>query len=305
MGPYTPQQKGARRSQRVQGINNQRDQGTNAPNAQDLLNKRDEIQQDNQWLEGEIKRQRDVICAYKFVIEDKSSECRTLKKEVEVLKQQIASVNQGSGWPKTGNILSSKSRGRDAQPDDDELGKLRTRFARQKDFISSLQGEILKLQQQTKQQAQRMQTQITGLIQELDEAKKKTWVKAPKVSDTEIQGKWTTIGGLIRQFVLKYIRGPLDPSSTQELAQLEQFHWLPDIMRMLRSPILRPVALESWIWHFLCFRIFDSQSSVWAGKLGVAFSTSCEQIRGESSIAKSLWVSQDSVLTHGSSSPLS
>ncbi len=294
MGPLTPQEKSARRSQRVQDSNN-RDQDTNAPDAQGLRNKLGHVPQGNEWLEGEIKRQRDVIRSYKLVIEESTSECRGLRQEMKVLKTQIASVNQASGRPKVGNILSSKPKGRDAQHEDDELGKLRTRFARQQDFISSLQGEIRKLQQQTKQQAQQMQNQFTEFVQELDEAKKQSLVKAPKFSDTDIQGRWTTIGGLIRQFVLKYLRGPLDPSTTQELAELEEFRWLPDIMRMLQSPIFRPVAMESWIWHFLCFRIFDSKSSVWAGQVGVAFSTPCEQIRGESLNSTNLWASQDSV----------
>ena len=287
MGPFAPQQKGARRSQRVQDINNQRDQGTNAPNAQHLRDKLDQVQEDNEWLEGEIERQGGLIRSYQVVNEDKSLECRALKQKMEVLEKQIASLNQGSGWHKIGNMLPSRSRGRDAQPEDDEFGKLRTRFARQKDLNSSLQAEILKLQQQAKQQAQQMQTQITEFAQDLDETKKETWVKAPKVSDTEIQGEWKTIGGLIRQFVLKYLRGPLSSLAIQELAQLEQFHWLPDIARTLQSPLFRPIVWESWIWHFLCFQIFDAQSSVWAGQVGVAFSTPCEQIRGESSILQS------------------
>ena len=290
MGPFAPQQKGARRSQRVQDINSQQDQGTNAPNAQHLRDKLDQVQKDNAWLEKEIEQHGGLIRSYQIVIEDKSLECRALKQKVEVLEKEIASVNQGSGWSKIGNILPSRSRGRDAQPEDDEFGKLRTRFARQKDFNASLQAEILKLQQQAKQakqQDQQRQTQITGLVQELDETKKKTLVKAPKISDTEIQGEWKTIGGLIRQFVFKYLRGPLSSSAIQELAQLEQFHWLPDIARTLQSPLFRPIVWESWIWHFLCFRIFDAQSSVWAGQVGVAFSTPCEQIRGESSILQS------------------
>ncbi|KAL2257317.1 hypothetical protein VTK26DRAFT_339 [Humicola hyalothermophila] len=39
------------------------------------------------------------------------------------------------------------------------------------------------------------------------------------------------------------------------------------------------IALEAWIWHFLCFRVFDSHSLLWAGELGRDFSIQSERIR--------------------------
>ncbi len=272
MGLSISQQNGARKSPGAQLLSDQRAESTSTENRQNIGNRVDEVQQLQRYiarLKEKIELLKDLNRSYRIVNQDKSLECNSLQEKVDGMEKQIASAN----------LLPALRRSQ--QLEDDELAKLRMKFARQKDFISSLQTENLKLHQQTKQQAQQMQAQITEFAHELDEAKRDTLVRVPKISDTEIQGEWKAIGCFIRQFVMNYLQGPLHSSAIEGLAQLEQFHWLPDIVRTLQSPVLRPIVMESWIWHFLCFRIFDSKSSVWAGKVGAAFSTPCEQIRGE------------------------
>ncbi len=257
----------------------------------DLQNRLDGFQRQNQSLKAKLEMCRNRLqgCQdknreneqrldfYLAAIQDKSLECHELKDKMEELEQASAG-NQGTGWSLR-NILPGPACSQ--KPDNDELENLRAKLARRETYIASLQDEIRTLNQRMERQAQQMQAQTIEFAQELDDVRKKALVKVPKLSDTEIQGEWKTIGCLIRQFILKYLRDPLDLPTIGYLAQRDLFKWLPDMVRTLQFPMLRPAIMESWIWHFLCFRVFDSQSHLWAGSVGTTFSSVGDQIRGE------------------------
>lgn len=58
--------------------------------------------------------------------------------------------------------------------------------------------------------------------------------------------------------------------------------WLPELAMALQAPMPYQVTLETWIWHLLCFRIFDSHSLFWAGEVGKTFRIQCDELRGNS-----------------------
>ncbi|KAK4110218.1 hypothetical protein N656DRAFT_830865 [Canariomyces notabilis] len=146
-------------------------------------------------------------------------------------------------------------------------------------MVTELRNELGQLKQTNMQQAKQIRTQTADFSRELEELKSKAFFTAPKVSDTEIMKKWKVLGFSIRQFISSYLSGPLDPPTLRLLEQKQEFRWLPHIATTLQLPILRPILFESWIWHFLCFRVFDLRSSLWGGEAGKLLGSSSEIIR--------------------------
>jgi hypothetical protein len=239
------------------------------------------LTRENASLKEDIEAYEETLSGYRVTIEDKCAECVELREEVESLKKHISSANQGGGWSQT--LSSLLPRSKDAEKNQDEqLAKLQEKLARYRKFASNLESENLQLRQKTAQQEQQIQDQVIEFARELDEMKRETSIEVPTIPDTEIQGEWKSLGCLIRQFIMKHLGGPLDLSTVQQAAQTKTFCWLPEMAKALQSPLLRPIVLESWIWHLLCFGVFDSQSTFWAGDIGKSFSVPCDQIRGES-----------------------
>ncbi|KAL2016083.1 hypothetical protein VTK56DRAFT_4290 [Thermocarpiscus australiensis] len=147
------------------------------------------------------------------------------------------------------------------------------------DVVRKLRTENRELQRGVAEQARHIQTQTMGFAEELDRLRSQAFVDAPKVSDSEIQAQWRNLNFSIRQFVSRYLPGSLGGPTVQRLAQQEIFKCLPDMEKTMQLPLLCPVILESWIWHFLCIRLFDSHSDFWAGDIGQAFSKMCDQTR--------------------------
>lgn len=274
MGNSTP--RGTRRSQRLQH-NNQHTEGPSPQQVQQLRARLSEAMKDIRALKEENEDHKRVHESYRDVIEDKSHECAQLKLRIGELEKQLASATQGSGWPLRNLMTRSRST---QKTEHEELEKLRSKLDQHKNIESALQIRNRELREKD-HQIRQLQAQITEFAQELDSAKSKVFINVPQISDTEVQTEWKALGCLIRQFVLKHLRGPLEPSVIQELANIETFCWLPESARTLHVSLLRPIVLESWIWHFLCFKIFDSGSEVWAGEIGRAFSGPCDQIRCE------------------------
>lgn len=274
-GRLTPQ--GTRRSQRLQH-NNQQAQGPSPQQVQQLRFRLSDALKEIKALKEENEDYEADHQSYRKVIEDKSSESAELRKRVRELEKQLASATQGAGWSFRNLVPRSRST---RQTEHEEHEKLQSRLEQQyKSNDSVLQTQNRKLREKDLQIKQ-LQAQIAEFAQELDNAKSKLFINVPQISDTEVQREWNALGCLIRQFVLKHLRGPLEPSVIQELANIETFRWLPESARTLRVSLLRPIVLESWIWHFLCFKVFDSKSEVWAGEVGKPFSALCDQIRCE------------------------
>jgi hypothetical protein len=116
--------------------------------------------------------------------------------------------NQGLGWRLT-NFFSGSG---DSQgPTDREIIRLRTAMAEKEKEIQNLRCELSRLEQVTAEQEKRIQTQTAEFSSELEELKSKAFLRAPKVSDTEITAKWKALCFSIRQFISSYLSGQLDP----------------------------------------------------------------------------------------------
>jgi hypothetical protein len=158
--------------------------------------------------------------------------------------------------------------------------KVETVTSNYKDYIVQQDVEISRLLGESSEQKKRLQEQTIDFSRELKDLKNKQLVKAPSISDSEVQGEWKALDFEVRQFVAKYLQDPLDQISVQRLGQLEYFKWLPEMTKTLGSPFLCNIALRSWIWHFLCFRIFDTQSGFWSGDMGKASNVLNDQVIG-------------------------
>jgi len=256
-------------------------QGMSAQQLQQLQHLRArlaEADQRNALLEQEIGDYHETLQSYRITIEDKSGECMELKDKVADLEKRMSSANHTSGWS-IARILPGSSRDGRSSGDDQEVARLRAKLAKCKEALASREDRIGQLEQQHTA-AQNQQT--AAFAQELDEFKSRFLVKTPVVSDSEIQGEWKALGCVINQFVLRYLKGALDPLRIAQLAQQEMFRWLPEVATALPVPLIRSVMVEAWVWHFLCCRIFDTESDIWAGEIGKSFSQLCDQLRCES-----------------------
>lgn len=206
----------------------------------------------------------------------------SLENKIKEMRQATTGANQDSA----SSIFRALLRGTRNSPvsRDAELSALHVEATEYKKRNKELATENRNMARTMADQAKQIQKQRTEFAQELDDLTSKAFAKCARLSDTEIQTKWKTLGFSIRQFVSEYFSEPLCGHAAQLLAQQIEFAWLPEPAVTLQTPMLYQVALESWIWHFLCFRIFDSHSSFWAGEMGKAFRVQCDQFRGESAI---------------------
>lgn len=250
----------------------------------------DELNQEMKNLKEESKYLRRKLEVYRVTNNDKALENLDLRNEVNGLRERLAAVDKssrGSGWsvPKlsTGafGAFFSKYATYNQQPDDDSVVELSTNSARHEDRIRELEEENRKLRATITEKERQIDAQTADFARELEDITSKELIRAPRVSDKEIQGRWKSLVFSVRRFVSAHLPGSLDQNTVQSIAELDDFKWLPEITKTMRAPLLCHVVLESWIWHFLCFRIFDSQSKFWAGDIGQAFSVQREKIFGE------------------------
>ncbi|KAK3294585.1 uncharacterized protein B0H64DRAFT_443651 [Chaetomium fimeti] len=268
-----------------------------SPRTQELLGRISDGIRGNKILEGEnerleaenqiLREQNEELMETKTslrrglddlgrVVEDMGQKSGRPKESIDKMRQPTAATNQDSGWfPRnlfrnTGNSQVSRDTG---------VNALLTENTKCKKRIQELTAENREMSQTVAEQASQIRKQRAEFAQELDDLRDKAFAKGVKLSDTEIQTKWKMLGFSIRQFVSEYFPEPLDGHTAHLLAQKRLFTWLPQPAMTLQAPMLYQVTLESWIWHFLCFRIFDSHSSFWAGEVGKAFRIQCDQFR--------------------------
>ncbi len=241
----TPQ--GNRNFRRLRSHNHQT-QGMSAQQLQQLHYVRtrlDDAEQQNALLREEIDCYKRTLAGYRLTIEDKSGECVELKHKVEDLEKRIGSGRQGTGWPFS-NMLPGARDGRHSG-ETEQVANLRAALAEHKEDLASRQEQIRQLKQQITNQNQQLQAQTAAFARELDQVKSKFLIKAPVISDSEIEGQWVALGCLVNQFVLQYLKRPLGPSEIAHIAQDETFCWLPEISSALPVLFLRFVLLESWV----------------------------------------------------------
>lgn len=243
-----------------------------------LLEKADRLREENRQLCEDTTALRNTLHGYRQVMDDKSSECTDLKRQLEEMGQTTASHNRGSSWSFS-NLLPGTRESH--KPESSIVNELRNNLDECKRKIQDLEAENRNLQHRTTEQAKHLQTQSTKFAQELDDLRSKTVVKGAKVSDTEIQSKWKTLSFSIRQFVSSHFPAVVELQTILLLAHNETFKWIPEMALTLQTPMVCHMALESWIWHYLCFRVFDSHSDFWAGEIGKKFGDQCDQMRGE------------------------
>lgn len=226
-----------------------------------------------QALKNKIHRREEMILIYRATIEDKALECMNLKAQLPSLRDDIA--NQGSSW----SFINFPSRVFDGErAENKEIADLRLNIAQRDESIEQLKAENDKLRRKTAEQSKHIQNQTIEFSQEMEVLRNKISVNVPKISDTEIQNEWRSLGFVIRQFIAAYLPSSMDLAGARRLVELEDFRWVPQIKKTLQAPTLCPIVFESWIWHFLCFRIFDSGSEVWAGETGRMLSVQCGKI---------------------------
>ncbi|KAK4188309.1 hypothetical protein QBC35DRAFT_367104, partial [Podospora australis] len=199
---------------------------------------------------------RELVYRYRGVIEDKCEESSRLKVENDHLKSQLVSQDNSSAW--TRNFLPSLRR-ENANPFEDE--KVQDAFrnikARYENLLSELKSENCTLQQLNMQQQSEIQTQRSNFARELEAITSKNGNRLRKVSDTDIQAKWKSLGFLIRQFVQAYFPESLDQPTSALVGSCGPHPCISDAMRhQLQSYMLCPVLLESWVWHILSFCVF-------------------------------------------------
>lgn len=226
-------------------------------------------------LRGDNQNLRKQNQGYRATIEDMSQHNVALQAKVEELEQRTASSGEDpihvvKSWLATlqnGHLARFK-----------EIKSLHKILAEETDELLNLRVENKELKFRLSHQ----EASIVGFTQELDELRDRTTVQAPDVSDSVIQAEWDSLNSRIRQFVSKYLQGgSLDTSAWARIGQQNAFSWLPYKDKILRSGMIRPVILESWIWHSLYISIFGAQSEVWAGEAGKTFRISWDQVRGE------------------------
>jgi uncharacterized coiled-coil protein SlyX len=244
-----------------------------------LRNEIDKLGERTKTLSEKNETLRQDFRYVRRAVEIKSVECAELRDKAAHL-EKLQSANQSSGWSLPNFLPGTKSGNTAAE---NTIAELETKVAGYERKIKELEAHTSQLEQQTAEQKKSMQVQTARFAQELEVIRNKTATNTPSLSDTDIQGRWSALGFSVRQFVSNHLPESLDPATIQFLAELKQFNWLPQMAKTLQVPLLCPILLESWIWHFLCFRIFDSCSKVWAGEEGKILGVLCERIRGQCS----------------------
>ncbi|GAB1319159.1 hypothetical protein MFIFM68171_09369 [Madurella fahalii] len=248
------------------------------------------LTRENEKLREKVAELVETVDCYRKITDDKSLECVDLKRRLQNLEQQLAPANQASGWALGSLFLKP----RDSQrPNNEEVVELRMTVVKYENAIRQLKNETHQLREKATRQAEHIRIQTSRFSRELDELRNNAFlIKAPTMSDTEIVAKWKALGFSIRQFISNYVLGSLTLPKAQQLAQAEPFRWLPKAAKTLQLHFLRHAALESLIWHFLCFQIFDLHSRFWAGEAGEVLGREYDRIRGSIVGSGQLWSSE-------------
>ncbi|KAH6856362.1 hypothetical protein B0I37DRAFT_443043 [Chaetomium sp. MPI-CAGE-AT-0009] len=242
-----------------------------------LKGEKEELKGQNEELMEENASLSSALGDLQREFQDMVSRNHNLKNKIEEMRQATTGGDQGSvSWFLRNAVRSTRNNqvSRDAG-----VSALLTETTKYKKRVQELTAENREMSQRVAEQAIQIQKQRTEFAQELDDLMHKAFAKGARVSDTEIQTKWKTLGFSVRQLVSEYFPEPLDSHTAQLLARQELFKWLPEPAIVLQAPMLYQVALESWVWHCLCFQIFDSHSSFWAGEVGKAFRIQCDGFR--------------------------
>lgn len=247
-----------------------------------LGERNDELVEENRLLRRDVK-------SLMRSIELKSIESSGLRNKLVQLGQNGASGGQRSGSGDNQNL------------DYGPTAELQQKIAEYEDHVRNLEAQNTQLLRNASDCESHIQSQTAQFARELEDIRGNDF-RAPKVSDSEIQGKWKALGFAVRQFVSKHLPESLDLPAVQHIAQQEEFKWLPEISKTLRYPFLCSIVLESWVWHFLCFRIFDSHSEFWAGDIGQGFSMLKDRVESEKNpFPNELWLGTHVLLDHISS----
>lgn len=92
-----------------------------------------------------------------------------------------------------------------------------------------------------------------------------------KVADSVIIGDWHTLKHLIGQFVNKYtcqVANVMEREPTFSLTSCIA----PETLQYLATSEFYPLMFEAYIWRWIKELVFRSNSTLWAGDLGVKFS---------------------------------
>ncbi|KAK3294583.1 uncharacterized protein B0H64DRAFT_190626 [Chaetomium fimeti] len=256
-----------------------------------LRAERNGFREDRNILWNQNKALNHDVNELKRELERKSTECNFLEQNVRGLMEKLNTVNtaQNQGWSLN---MFSGTRNSDRAAEQ-LITELKTKLANDEWKIGGLQAENHKLQSEVAEHQKQLQLQTSQFSGELEAIKSNIFVNVPSLSDTAIQGKWGALCFSVRQFVSVHLPESLDLPTIQGLADVEHFDWLPDTL--LRTPLLCPILLESWVWHFLCIRIFDSRSKHWAGEEGKILGILCDRFRSNLSNTRHSPTSADTV----------
>jgi hypothetical protein len=227
---------------------------------EELERKNERLAKENTELVEEHGSLRQNVKSLMRSLELKSVECNGLRAKLE-------QVGQNNNAPPGHRSGSGDNKNLNYGP----TAKLQQKIAEYEDRVRKLEVQNAQLLQRTSAQDNHIQSQTAKFARELGDIRSSELIRAPKVSDSEIQGKWKALGFAVRQFVSKYLPDSLDFQTVQRIAQKEEFKWLPEMSKTLRHPFLCNIVLESWVWHFLCVQILDSHSNFWAGDIGRSF----------------------------------
>jgi FtsZ-binding cell division protein ZapB len=235
---------------------------------EDLKQANEALRARNKKLEERNKALHQDISSLKRVVELEAAECKELRARLDQLEQTSAShPRSASESPKKREIKPSAGW-------QEKIDGYKRRF-------QELVAENSRLLHQTSEQENLIRAQTTSFARELEATRGAGFVKMQRISDTEIQSKWKALCFAVRQFVTTHLPEALDLKTVQVLLQQQEFKWLPEAAKTLQSPVFCSIILESWVWHFLCFRIFDCCSSFWAGELGKELCALNERVGGE------------------------
>lgn len=131
------------------------------------------------------------------------------------------------------------------------------------------------LRQQLEEERQRVAAFKGELSTALQEVQSTGLGPAIKVADNEIHARWMDLRYQIRDFVCsKLVRSV--PRAAVTPGMVESFQDLVSApSASLESPYLAPTVFEARIWKYLRDFVFNTDSNIWAGKLGRLFYSRC------------------------------
>lgn len=240
------------------------------------------LQKENEMLRKENESRRQIIDSYRGPLNNNRLEevLAHVRSGMDNLMQHH-SPQQGSAWPGLSMLRPFHSKRSDIQkPEDDGITQLQRQAAAYQGRVKKLEAENLQPQHAIAEYKRQVQSQTAGFAEEL-EAIRNNGFMSPKISDSEIQRKWSELHFSVRQFLATYIPDSLDPGRVLQLSQDENFCWLPEMTKTLQAPSVCSLVLQSWVWHFLCVKIFHSHSEFWAGAIGKSLGIQFDEIRGQ------------------------